>query len=349
VTASAFHDNTRMTPADAVYPYLFAARWGVKRPGTSDYDPVVDASTAAARQALVGFKVLRVDAEVKKYSDTTFTYVVPVIEVYVNPLGRDPQQVAAAAAPWSALPWHVLVLMEEAVKRKVGAFSAEEAKRRGVRWLDLARDPKTREALATLVDGFARQAYVPEALKRLVTADEAQTRWAALRQYAQRRGHFLVTNGPYQLDKWSDAAVTLEAFRDFTNPMGVGSFDRFAIPRRAYASRIVARGDRLEVHAEVERVEKFLRDHRLVREPFTGAASGGDRPEVPRCRYVVIGADGAVATAGSSEETQGGKLIVSLKGKVKPGPYTAFLALSLGDNQVNPEVATAQFRVEAAP
>ena len=350
VIASAFHDNTRMTPADAVYPYLFAARWGARRQGGSDYDPVVDASTALARQALSGFKVLRVDADVKKYSDTTFTYVVPVIEVYVNPLAQDPQQVAAEAAPWSALPWHVLVLMEEAVRRGVGAFSAEEAKRRGVRWLDLAREPKTKEALTALVDGFARQAYVPEGLKRFVTADEAQTRWAALRQYAQRRGHFLVTNGPYQLHKWSETAVTLEAFRDFTNPMGVGSFDRFAIPHRAYVSRIVPRGDRLEVHAEVERVEKFLRDHRLVREPLAIPASGADRADIPLCRYVVIGADGAVAAAGATAEAQGGKLVVNLKGRLRPGAtYTALVALSLGDNQVNPEVATAQFRVEAAP
>jgi len=348
VAASAFHDNTRMSAADAVYPYMFAARWGAKRPGASDYDPAVGASTAVLRQALAGFKVLRVDFEVKKYSDMTFTYVVPVIDVYVNPLARDPQQVAAEAAPWSALPWHVLVLMEEAVKRGVGAFSAEEARRRGVRWLDLARDPKTRDALAALVEGFARQAYVPEGLKRFVSADEAQNRWAALRQYAQRRGHFLVTNGPYQLLKWTDAAATLEVFRDFSNPLGVGNFDRFAIPRRAYVSRIVPRGDRLEVHAEVERAEKFLRDYRLVREPLA-AASGGDRADWPVCRFVVIAADGVVAAAGISDEAQGGKLIVSLKDKVRPGAYTALVALALGDNWVNPEVATAQFRVEGAP
>src|SRR4029079_19529268 len=73
VAASSFHDNTRMTAADAVYPYLFAARWGAKRPGGRDYDPVVDPATATAREALIGFKVLRVDSEVKKYSDLTFT------------------------------------------------------------------------------------------------------------------------------------------------------------------------------------------------------------------------------------------------------------------------------------
>ena len=68
--------------------------------------------------------------------------------------------------------------------------------------------------------------------------------------------------------------MTLEVFRDFTNPMGVGGFDRFAIPRRAYASRLVWRGDRLEVSAEVERVEKFLREYRLVREPLPAAPPG---------------------------------------------------------------------------
>ena len=274
MAASSFHDNTRMTAADAVYPYLFAARWGAKRPGSADYDPAVDAATATARRALVGFKVLRVDSEVKKYSDLTFTYVVPVIEVYVDPLARDPQQVAVAAPPWSAVPWHVLVLMEEAVKRGIGAFSAEEAKRRGIRWLDLAREAKTRDALTALVDGFGRQAYVPESLKRFVTADEAQNRWAALKQYVQRRGHFLVTNGPYQLAKWSDTAVTLEVFRDFTNPIGVGGFDRFAIPRRAYVKTIVPRGDRLEIAAEVDRVRSSSAS--------TGSSANPSRPAGPR-------------------------------------------------------------------
>ena len=42
-------------------------------------------------------------------------------------------------------------------------------------------------------------------------------------------------------------------------------------------------------------------------------------------------------------------MLVNLKGQLKPGAYTALVSLVLGDNQVNPEVATAQFRVDAAP
>ena len=50
-----------------------------------------------------------------------------------------------------------------------------------------------------------------------------------------------------------------------------------------------------------------------------------------------------------ADEVRGGKLLVNLKGQLKPGGYTALVSLHLGDNQVNPEVATAQFRVDAAP
>src|SRR5258706_5677186 len=127
--------------------------------------------------------------------------------VYLNAATADTAELAALAPPWSATPWHVTVLMEEAVKRGVGAFSAPEARRRGVRWLDLARDPKTREELAAILDRLARGNYVPEALQRLVAADEAPARLGALRQLAQRRGQYLVTSGPYQLQKWTDAAL----------------------------------------------------------------------------------------------------------------------------------------------
>ncbi len=347
--ASAAHDNTRVSAADALYPYVFAARWsGGRAPGSVEHDPAVEAATETARQALVAVRVVKVDSEVQRYSDITFTYVVPVVEVYLNAATADTAELAALAPPWSATPWHVMVLMEEAVKRGVGAFSAAEARRRGVRWLDLARDPKTREELGAILDGLARRNHVPEALKRLVAADEAQARWAALRQFAQRRGHYLVTNGPYLLEKWTDAAVVLQVFRDMNNPLGVGSYDRFAIPRRAYVARITARGDRLEIMPEIERLEKFLREYRLVREPL-GSRGEEERPDLPACRYVILGADGTVAAAGVSRDVHAQRLVVDLKGRLKPGAYTALVALALGDNLVGPEVATAQFRVDAAP
>ena len=219
-----------MTPADAVYAYSFAYRWGAKGAGGSP-DPALEAATSQIRESLAGFRVLKVDTEVNRYSDMTFTYVVPVIEVYLNNGGLEPERLAALAPPWSPVPWHVLALMDEAAKRGLAAFSPGEAKRRGVPWLDL------------LVGGFAAKAWIPPALKQFVTADEAQTRWTALKTFYARRGHFLVTSGSYSLEKWSEREVILQVFRDITNPNGVGTYDRFSIPRRAFVARLTARGE----------------------------------------------------------------------------------------------------------
>jgi hypothetical protein len=62
----------------------------------------------------------------------------------------------------------------------------------------------------------------------------------------------------------------------------------------------------------------------------------------------VLAADGAVAATGTSHDVHGARLIVDLKGRLKPGAYTALVAVGLGENWVAPEVATAQFQVDAA-
>jgi hypothetical protein len=331
VGASAFHDSTRMTAADALYPVLLAAR----------------ASAAKGRDWLAGVKVLRVDVEVKKFADVSFTFITPVIDVYtVGSLDSVERQ---AALPWSPVPWTVMTLIEEAQSRGWAAATREEAARRHIPWLDLARDQKLKAQLAGLVETYAAQGYVPPALKKLVAADEAQHRWQSLRQFYQRRGHFLVTNGPYQLGKWSETGVTLDVFRDFTYPLGVGSFDRFALPLHAWVVRATPRGDRLEVQAEVERAERFLRSYRLLREPMGTVGADGDKADIPVCRFVALGPDGEVARAGASREVQAGRLVVPLAGLPKPGPYTVLLALYVSDNTVNPQITMVSYRPEGNP
>ena len=66
-----------------------------------------------------------------------------MLEVYLRDAPGDERQVAALAPPWSTVPWHLLVLMEEAVIRGHAAFSEEEAARRRVPWLDLVRDRRS--------------------------------------------------------------------------------------------------------------------------------------------------------------------------------------------------------------
>ena len=74
---------------------------------------------------------------------------------------EDPEQDAVFAPPWSTLPWHLMVLMEEAVGRGWAAFSQAEAARRGVEWLDLVRSEEIKTRLAALVDQFEREGFSP--------------------------------------------------------------------------------------------------------------------------------------------------------------------------------------------
>jgi hypothetical protein len=343
VLASAFHHGTKMAPADIVYPFVFAARWGAG-PGASGnaYDPVVERATITLREQLAGVRVVRVDAEVKDYGDVQLLYEVPQVEVYLKQ-AADPRELTVVAPPWSAIPWELTVLMEEAVTRGLAAFSEAEARRRNIPWLDPVRDPKLKAALASLVDTFERQAFIPGALRGLVTVPEARQRWAALRRFHRRHGHFLVTNGPYRLEKWSAAGAVLAVFRDLSYPLPVGIYDSYALPVRAFVAAVEQRRDRLEVLAEVETVVKFERSYRIERAPFRPEPAGERPRHVLAAHYVILDAGDRVVKMGASTDLEGDRLVVDLHA-LPPGAYRVLLALARDGNRMNPEVKVLPYR-----
>ena len=342
VLLSNFHDEQKMTGADLLYPYALATRWGVS--GGRDYDPEVDRATAALRQALAAVRIVRVDTQIRDLGDMQILYEVALAEVYLK-TAVDPRYAASLAPPWSPVPWEVLALMEQAVGRGLGAFSEREARRRRVAWLDLARDAKMGAALSRLVADFERRSWVPEALSGLVTPEQARQRWRALAQFHRKTGHFLVTAGPYQVGKVTATSATLPVFRDFTYPLGVGSFDQFAIPLRAYVRGVERKGDRLEVHADVESVEKAGRSYKILRGPFTPGPAGESTREPLTVHWLMVSSGDEVVAAGAAREVQGGRLVVDPGGRVKPGNYRVMLALALNGNLVNPEVKVVSYRV----
>ncbi len=334
VLASAFHDGSRMTPADTLYGLSVAYRWGA--PGGPQHDPGVEAGTALLRDWLAGLKLVRVDTLEREFGEVKFTTVVQTFEVYARrPLG-EPGQLASAIVPWSTVPWTVLALAEMAVEARAAAFSDDEARRLGVPWLDLVRDRRVTGLLAPLVDEFAQGGYVPAALVGQVTADEAKGRWTALKAFYLKHGHFLATNGPYRLASWSDGAVVLTVFRDLAYPLGVGFFDRYPIPRRAYPAKIEVQAGRLEVQADVDVVQKFQREYRILPEPLGSADV--DASDMPVGRYVALGADGRVVATGALPYAGRGRFAVDLARLPGRGPLTLLVALTVRDNAVDPEI-----------
>ena len=348
---SVFHDGTQTEFADLIYPYIFAARWvAAARPGhRGRFDPIVARSIGHVAQWLAGFKLVGVTTESRNFGDDLqFHYQVPVIDVYLKHRSGDPWEAAAAAPPWSTLPWELIVLMEEAVERGIAAFSESEAGRRGIPWLDLVRDRETGVRLAALVEEFHRQGYRPPGLDELVSVDEARKRWAVLAAFHARYGHFLDTNGPYRLESWSANGVVLQVFRDPSYPQGVGSLDRFALPLRAYAGTVQDRGDRLEIRADVERVSRFQRSYEIERVPLGRAQGGADDDDPPQCRYVIVAPNGNVLRAGGASVEGDARYTVPLGQLRDPGVYKIMIALYVGGNSVNPEVKLVERRVSGA-
>jgi hypothetical protein len=333
VLASPFHDGTRMSVADTLYALALAYRWGA--PQGAVHDPAVEAVTARLREWLAGVKVVGVETSEREFGEVKFTTVVQTIEVYGRHRLTDDLQTAAIGPPWSPVPWTVLWLAELAVKGKIAAFSAGEARRLRVPWLDLARDPRIVDDLMMRVAGGNP---IPDALVGRVTPEEAVERWTALREFYKTHKHLLVTNGPYRLDSWSDDAVVLAVFRDFSYPLGVGSYDRYPIPLRAYPAKADVAGGRIEIQADVDVVEKFQREFRITRQPLRTA--NVEQPDLPRCWYVAIAADGRVAGAGEAPYAGKGTYALDLGTLPAPGRYTVSLDLVVRDNRIDPEVRT---------
>src|SRR5262249_21539484 len=214
-------------------------------------------------------------------------------------------------------------------------FHKEGRGRGGGEWLALARPPAMNARLISLVENFARVGYRPESLQSLVSIDEARKRWAALADFYRANGHFLVTNGPYRLKGWSADSVSLDVFRDLSYPLGVGSFDAYAVPRRGFVTRIERENDRLRLSADIETIMKFQRSYRVVREPLPSVAAEVRRRAAPECRYSVVDAEGRIVAVGSAPPSDNWTFQVDLRGQVPAGRYTVLAQIIVNGNAAN--------------
>ncbi len=334
---SSFHDGSRMTVADLLYPYAFAYRWGVA--GQPEYDPQVDGATARLRERMVAVRPAGIDSSRPlRIGELLLVRELAIIEVYLRPAPPHDLYAAAIAPPWSSLPWQLVVLMEEAVRRGWAAFSREEARRRSVPWLDLVRDPVLAQRMVALVPEFARSGYRPAALAALVSEQEARARWEALAAFHAKHGHLLVTNGPYRLREWSPEAVVLDVFRDPTYPLGVGSYDAYAIPLRAHVREIARVEGGLRIRADVERVQKLPRAYEIVRQPLADLTPSERTKRAPVCRYVVIDGAGVIVLSGEASPAADGTFAVALADRLAPGAHTLLIALYVDGNTLNAEI-----------
>ncbi|HSC93620.1 MAG TPA: hypothetical protein VLC73_01490 [Burkholderiales bacterium] len=332
VRNSAFHDGTPMSVGDLFYAYAFAAAWSAGDAA----DPGVAQATALARSRLKGIRLLGVQTETLAFGEDKLTYRIPVIETYLDAGAAD--GAATIAPPWTVLPWHLLALLEEGARRGHFALSAAGAKRRGVPELDPVRNPAIVRQLEALARELEARAYVPAALSAHATAAEARQRYRRLRDFHAAHGHWLVTNGPYRLARWDGAKAVLVAFRDPSYPKGLGNFNAYAVPLRAYVTRVEPRADGAEVDTEIEWLERAGREVKIVRGSvakwLAERSAAGARPPELVCRYLLAGKGGAVVAAGSARADATGTCRLKFAGAgVRPGQGGGLLVLAAVQEQ----------------
>ena len=200
------------------------------------------------------------------------------------------------------------------------------------------RSAPLRERLAALVGSFARDGYRPEALEPLVTKDEARARWTALQAFYKEHGHFLVTNGPYLLKSWAADGATLDVFRDLSYPLGVGSFDAYANPRRGFITNVERTADGVRIFGDIEITQKHMRSTDIVRRPLQSLDADILRRSAPECRYMITDAEGRVLVAGLLAPMSDGTFRLDIGGKLPPGRFTLSGELLVNGNAMNAEI-----------
>ena len=203
--------------------------------------------------------------------------------------------------------------------------------------------------LVALVATFEREGFRPDHLASLVSAEEARKRWAALAAFYKERGHFLVTNGPYLLKQSSAGSVTLEAFRDLSYPLGVGSYDAYAVPRRGYITGFEQDNGGVKLSGEIELMIKYMRSYDIVRKPLPSIAPDVIKRSAPECRYVMIDSFGRVVAAGRVALAGDASFRLDLAGKLPAGECILKAEIVVNGNAMNAEISRIPVTISPRP
>ena len=224
--ARTWHDGQPITLADAFY----SIAQGFDLAYDPDKSRVEVALAATSRPFLETIKGYRIN------DDDTVT-------VYVDYWHFDENMIASYASPTSfAMPWELLAAMDDLVfDQRRAAYSDTAASRQNVPWLSLVM---TRDA--KLVDRTLRELGLKKTIpagyfqvgdRTLVTEDEAVARYDAARAFFDEHGHYVISSGPYVLNRYDPAAqyAELSAFRDPSYPFTATDFQLGDPPTLAIA------------------------------------------------------------------------------------------------------------------
>lgn len=319
-----WHHGVPMSQADLLYWLYFLFEWGTDEgPGDPTFDPEYTPRAEPSARALKGVRFLDGDR----------------VEVYVDYWFFDEDHIASYASLWASTPWEIGAAMEKLVLERRAAFSKSASKARGVGWLSLiirSDADMIKEALAEL----RSERKIPKPLRGHISPEEAIKRYDAAIEWIERRGHAVISNGPFYLDCYNPEArtISIKAFKDPSYPIPLGRWRGFETLR---AAEVVG----AEVPLALAKGEEAIMRVRVLvgNEPSWGATVGY-RIMNPRGLTIAKGSAKPVEPLGTFEI----RLSAEETSELEPGSYT-LKVFAITREAIKPSIFETAFLVSRGP
>ena len=224
---SKWHHGQPITMADVIYS-IFQSFDMAFNEDKSKIEVALAVTSKPYLDTIRAFRILD-DNRLEIYADY-WHFVSDYIAEYSSPSGV-------------GMPWEMLAAMDRLVfQERRAAYSQTAAQRFTVPWISLVLSKDSslmRRALLALQDeGAILENVFQVGGSSLITADDAQERYAAALDWIKSKDHSVVSNGPYVLEEFNPAAQFAEllAFRDPTYPFKPGDFYQGSTPLIDFSS-----------------------------------------------------------------------------------------------------------------
>lgn len=285
-----WHDGSPISVGDFVMNLIQGFDPGKKE------SPIYDESLALSIDAgLVAFKGYRITSTdpltIESYTDAYLSDA----ELNIAPLW--PQSAFGLSGENS---WQMLAVSNLAEAAGEITYSEDKAALLEVEQMSWVGGPSL-EVLAKYLDQAAGESYIPFAptMSQYVTKEEADLRYANLKQWYEDHGHFWVGTGPYYLDKvfTTEKTAVLKNNADFVDL--ADRWAQFSEPKRATTL--------LDGPGQVKVGEEAVFDVTInfKDEPYLLS-------DIERVKYILYDTTGAVVSVGNATPVADGQYQVTL-------------------------------------
>ncbi|MBS7649329.1 ABC transporter substrate-binding protein [Candidatus Bathyarchaeota archaeon] len=207
-----FHDGSKFSLADMVFSYILT--FDRAKPESPVYDESYIPTFEAFREYFKGFKIISEDPL--------------IIEYYSDAVYLDAEYIANTAAgafytdyAYGPGPWHTVAIGWLAEAENKLAFSVDKADALGIEWMNFIAGPSL-QILSDSLSKAINEKTIPykKVLSQYISEAEAIQRYNNLKAWYESKGHFLVGNGPFYIERVDPTAriLVLKAFREHIDP-----------------------------------------------------------------------------------------------------------------------------------